>query len=141
MADLHDGIAQYLAAQGLVTYDPAGTGDVYFDVMPDQPDLAVALTVYDDGVAVDSKLPYDPRAVQVRTRSAADDRAPARVRAWAIYNALHGLGPLDLPDGTRLLSCIAKSSPASIGQDDLGRLEYSTNYGIEVYAPSDHRPA
>lgn len=142
MADLHDGLARYLAAQGLATYldGSSSGGDVYFDVMPDQPDTAVALTVY-GGASIDSKLPYDAPSVQVRTRSTAADRSTARARAWAIYRELHGLGPLDLPDGTRLLSCIAQQSPASLGQDDLGRIEYVVNYALETYSPSTHRPA
>lgn len=142
MADLHDGLARWLAGQQLVTYDPDGTGDtdVFFDLMPDSPDTAVALTVY-GGAPIDSKLPYDSPNVQVRTRSTAADRSTARARAWALYRALHGLGPIDLADGTRLLSCIAQQSPASLGQDETGRLEYVVNLALETYAPSDHRPA
>lgn len=139
MADLHDGIAQYLAGQQLVTYPGDGL-DVFFDVMPAAPDEAVALTLYGGG-ALDSLLPYDAPNLQVRTRSTAGDRSTARRRAAAIYDALHGLGPVTLADGSRLLSCIAQQTPASIGQDDLGRLEYVVNFAIELYAPSMHRPA
>jgi hypothetical protein len=136
VADLHDGIARYLADQGLVTYP----GDVFFDVAPATPDAAVTLTVY-GGAPVDSKLPYDSPSVQVRVRAPADDRAQARTRAQALYGALHGLGPITLDDGTRLLSCIAKQVPGSMGQDELGRLEYVFNCDTELYAPSAHRPA
>lgn len=141
-ADLHDGLARHLAAAGLVTYDPDGTGggDVFFDVMPDQPDTAVCLTVY-GGAPVDSRLPYDSPNVQVRTRGPAAARATARTRAWDLYAELHGLGPVGLADGTRLLSCIAAQTPASLGQDTTGRLEYVFNVALEVHAPSVHRPA
>jgi hypothetical protein len=141
VADLLDGLARYLAARGLITYDPAtGLGDVFFDVMPDSPDAAVALTATGGG-EIDSKLPYDSPSVQVRARGPATDRSVARARAWALYGELHGLGPLDLPDGTRLLSCIAAQTPTSMGQDTTGRLDYVFNVGCETYAPSVHRPA
>lgn len=136
MADLHDGIARYLAAQGLVTYP----GDVFLDLSPASPDAAVTLTVY-GGAAVDSKLPYDSPSLQVRVRAPAGDRAQARTRAQALYGALHGLGPITLPDGTRLILAVANQSPGSMGQDDLGRIEYVVNFSLELYAPSAHRPA
>lgn len=136
MADLHDGIARYLAAQSLVTYP----GDVFFDLMPAAPDAAVCLTVY-GGAPVDSLLPYDAPSLQVRVRAPADDRAQARTRAQALYSALHGLGPCDLPDGTRLILAVANQTPGSMGQDELGRIEYVFNLACETYAPSDHRPA
>lgn len=136
MADLHDGIARYLAGLGLVTYP----GDVFFDLSPASPDAAVTLTVY-GGAPVDSKLPYDSPSVQVRVRAPATDRAQARTRAQALYGALNGLGPITLPDGTRLLLAVANQSPGSMGQDDLGRIEYVFNLACETYAPSAHRPA
>jgi hypothetical protein len=140
VADLLDGLARYLDGLGLLTYDPVGAaGDTFCDVMPDAPDTAVALTAYGGG-EVDSKIPYDPPNVQVRTRGPATDRSVARTRAWALYGELHGLGPITLPDGTRLLSCIAAQTPASLGQDERGRLDYVFNLGIELYAPSVHRP-
>lgn len=136
MADLHDGIARYLADQGLVTYP----GDVFFDLSPASPDAAVTLTVY-GGAPVDSKLPYDSPSLQVRVRAPATDRAQARTRAQALYGALHGLGPITLEDGTRLILAVANQSPGSMGQDDLGRLEWVFNLACETYAPSAHRPA
>jgi hypothetical protein len=139
VADLHDGIARHLAGLDLVTY--GGTGnDVFFDLSPTSPDAAVTLTVY-GGEAVDSKLPYDSPSLQVRVRAPATDRAQARTRAQALYSALHGLGPITLPDGTRLLLAVANQSPGSMGQDELGRLEYVVNFSLELYAPSAHRPA
>jgi hypothetical protein len=144
VADLHDGIARHLAALGLVAYDPAGPGpnDVFFDVMPASPDEAVCLTVY-GGAPLDSLLPYDSPSLQVRTRGPATavGRATARARAQDLYSELHGLGPVDLPDGTRLILAVANQSPGSMGQDDLGRLDYVFNLALELYAPSVHRPA
>jgi hypothetical protein len=139
VADLHDGIARYLAGQGLVTY--GGTGnDVFFDVAPATPDAAVTLTVY-GGAPVDSLLPYDSPSVQVRVRAPADARAQARTRAQALYSALHGLGPITLPDGTRLILAVANQSPGSMGQDELGRIDYVFNLACETHTPTAHRPA
>lgn len=143
MADLHDGFARHLTALGLVAYDPTGAGDndVFFDVMPPTPDEAVCLTLY-GGAALDSLLPYDTPSLQVRTRgpATAAGRATARARARDLYDALHGLGPVDLPDGTRLILAVANQSPGSMGQDDTGRLEYVFNLSCETYAPTAHRP-
>jgi hypothetical protein len=136
VADLHDGLARYLADQGLVTYP----GDVFFDLSPASPDAAVTLTVY-GGAPVDSKLPYDAPSLQVRVRAPATDRAQARTRAQALYDALNGLGPITLEDGTRLLLAVANQSPGSMGQDELGRIEYVVNFSLETYSPSAHRPA
>lgn len=140
MADLTDGLLRYLADLGLLTYDPDGvTGDAFCDVMPPAPDEAVCLTLY-GGPTPASAMPYDNPSVQVRVRGGADPRV-ARARAWAIYRTLHGLSAVTLPDGTWLVDCTANQTPSSLGQDDTGRIEYTTNYSTEVYAPSAHRPA
>lgn len=140
MADLVDGLLTYLAARDLLTYDPEGvTGDAFSDVVPASPDELVCLTLY-GGAPVDSLLPYDTPNVQVRTRAQTDPRI-ARARAWAIYNELNGLGPCDLPDGTRLILTVANQTPQFLGQDDTGRPEYVVNFSLEVHAPSVHRPA
>lgn len=46
MADLLDGLARYLDAAGLLTYDPDGVeGDTFIETMPPAPDEAVALAL------------------------------------------------------------------------------------------------
>lgn len=138
--DWLDGIAQHLAARGLIDYAPAGPGgDAFLDMMPDAPDEAVALGAY-GGAPVDSKLPYDTPSLQVRTRAPLTDRRRARARARAIYDELNGLGNLTLPDGSWLVLCVANQTPASMGQDERGRLEYVVNFALELFAPSAHRP-
>lgn len=140
MADLIDGIARHLAARGLVTYDPTGvTGDCFAEVQPAQPDSIVTLTLY-GGAPIDSLLPYDTPSLQVRTRGGADPRV-SRTRAQGIYEELNGLGPITLPDGSYLLLAVANQTPTFMGQDDLGRTEHTTNFALEVHAPSVHRPA
>lgn len=140
MADLIDGLARHLAGLGLVTYDPTGvTGDCFAEVQPAQPDSVVTLTLY-GGAPIDSLLPYDTPSLQVRTRGDADPRT-SRTRAQAIYEALNGLGPVTLPDGSYLLLAVANQTPAFIGQDATGRCDHVCNFALEVHAPSAHRPA
>lgn len=138
-APLLDGLARHLAGLGLVTYDPDGTcGDLFLETMPQVPDEAVVLTLY-DGEQPDPRLPYDTPRLQGRVRGGADPRV-SRARCAALYDELHGLGAVTLPGGVLLLSCDAlQSGPVSMGLDDSGRHEHVTNYAIEFYAPTTHR--
>ncbi|UJV43808.1 minor capsid protein [Streptomyces sp. AMCC400023] len=139
MADLLDGLARHLHLQNLLTYDPDGTsGDTFLDDMPSGPNSAVALTSYQAGAEPDSLLPYDEPRVQVRTRDL--DPTASRTRCKAIYDELHGLGPVDLPDGTRLILCVAlQGGPTAIGKDANGRMEHVINFRAEHRTPSAHR--
>jgi dienelactone hydrolase len=140
VVDLLDGLAQHLADRGIVTYVPDGTGgDLFVETLPDQPEVAAALALY-GGPTPDSRLPYDEPSLQVRTRGGADPRVSRRL-ANAIYDELHGLGPVTLADGTYLLSCIASQTPTYMGRDELGRHEHVTNYALERHNPTAHRPA
>ncbi|MGK5531535.1 minor capsid protein [Streptomyces sp. URMC 129] len=139
MADLLDGLARYLHSLGLVTYDTTGTtGDLFIGTMPPEPDAAVALTRY-GGERPDPRLPYDEPRVQVRVRGGPDPRV-SEARAYAIYDALHGLSSVTLPDGTYLVTCEALQTPAAMGRDESGRHEHVTNYELTVLAPTTHRP-
>lgn len=139
MADLLDGLARHLALQNLLTYDPEGTGgDTFLDDMPSEPNTAVAITSYQAGAEPDSLLPYDEPRIQVRTRDL--DPTASRTRCKAIYDELHGLGPIDLPDGTRLILCVAlQGGPTAIGKDQNGRMEHVINFRAEHRTPSAHR--
>ncbi|MFI1191541.1 minor capsid protein [Streptomyces californicus] len=140
MADLDplDGVAQLLAARGLVTYDPDGTtGDLFIETMPPAPDAAVALWLY-DGEAPDTLNAYDRPRLQVRVRGGPDPRVSRR-RCRAIYSALHGLAGVELPDGTWLVLAAARATPAPMGPDSSGRHEHVVNFDLDVSAPTDHR--
>ncbi|HEY6116475.1 MAG TPA: minor capsid protein [Candidatus Dormibacteraeota bacterium] len=140
MADLLDGLARHLQAQGLVTYEPASaSGDLFLESMPPTPDEAVTLTIYDDGRESDSKLGYDEPYVQVRVRGTKDPRV-SRQRCTAIRDELHGLGEMTLPDGTELILSVAlQNAPASIGIDQLGRHEHVANFRMEIRSVTTHR--
>ncbi|WP_432026833.1 minor capsid protein [Streptomyces sp. 1222.5] len=133
-----DGVAQLLAARGLVTYDPEGvTGDLFVEAMPPAPDTAVALWLY-DGEAPDTRNAYDTPRLQVRVRGGPDPRVSRR-RAWAIYSALHGLAGVTLADGTWLVLAAARGTPTPMGPDSNGRHEHVVNFDLDVSAPTDHR--
>lgn len=138
--DLIDGVARHLAVLGLVTYDPSGaTGNVFADTMPPEPDVAVALTVYDDRSEPDSSLPYDEPRMQVRVRGTTDPRV-SRALCARIRSELHGLGPVTLPNGTRLVLSVAlQGAPASMGQDETRRHEHVANFRMEIHSPTAHR--
>lgn len=141
MADaLLDGIARYLAAQSLLTYDTEGTsGDTFLDDMPSQPDQAVSLAIYEAGPEPDSLLGYDEPRLQVRVRGT-QNATLSRNRCADIYSALHGLGPVTLPDGTLLILCVAlQSGPAGLGKDENGRHEHVCNFRLERRNPTAHR--
>lgn len=140
MADLLDGLARHLQDEGLVTYRPSSVGgDLFLEALPDKPDEAVALTVYDDGKESDSKLGYDEPYVQVRVRGTRDPRV-SRQRCAAIRAELHGLGEVTLPDGTDLILSVAlQNAPASIGTDANGRHEHVANFRMEIRAVTKHR--
>lgn len=139
MADLLDGLARHLQTRSLLAYDPEGvTGDTFIDTMPPTPDEAVTLTGYGGGES-DSLNPYDEPRVQVRVRGTADPRV-SRQRCEAIRSELHGLGPVTLPDGTRLILCVAmQAAPQSMGRDEAGRHEHVVNVRAEIRQATAHR--
>lgn len=138
-----EGIAAYLAtivyAAGpggkLLKFDATGvTGDTFSDHMPSSPDDAVYITTH-GGPEASDKLGYDEPNLQLIVRGVVSDPRAARARAQAIYNTLHGLGPVTLSDGTRLISCVgAQSGPVPIGADEPGRYEFSLNFRTEIRA-------
>lgn len=139
--DLLDGLARYLAERGLVAYDPTGaSGDCFVELMPSAPAEAVALTIYDDRAEPDSLLAYDEPRVQVRVRGGTDPRVSRR-RCQAIRSALHGLGPVVLPDSTELILAVCiQGAAASLGADENGWHEHVCNFRMEVHSPTVHRP-
>ena len=138
MADLAEGIAEYLQAAGLLVYDPDGvTGDTFIDTMPPQPDAAVALTLYGAGEP-DATQDDDEVSLQVRCRGTSDPR-PSKQRSAAIYSQLHGLSQTVLPDGTYLILCIAQQTTSALGMDANGRHEHVVNYRINYSSTTEHR--
>jgi hypothetical protein len=138
VADLLDGLAQYLHGLGLVNYRPDDVGgDCFTDHLPEAPDAAVALTGYGLGVP-DPLNADDETGLQVRARGGPDPRV-SRQRCQAIYSALHGLAEVMLPDGTWLILCTAIQTPTSLGVDATGRHEHVINFRLNVGNPTTYR--
>ncbi|GAA3122240.1 minor capsid protein [Streptomyces rectiviolaceus] len=86
----------------------------------------------------DSRDGYDVRSLQVRVRGTAARGLPPPRRGPV--GVLHGLGGLELPDGTWLVLAVAQQTPAPIGTDASGRHEHTVNVRLGVANPTPHRP-
>lgn len=139
------GVMEYLAALDLVewrenqTYtDAAGQACGFLGSVPDQPDRLLTLTPYT--IADDARDTMSLVGLQARTRWAGSNwRAVANYSA-AIFDALHGLGPVTLATGIRLSQCLRQSS-ATLGQEAVGakRWSWSDNYYVDLDRPGAHR--
>jgi hypothetical protein len=129
---LLDGLARHLHNLGLVTFDDTGTsGDTFIETMPQTPDQAVGLFGY-GGPEMPAHQPYDMPSVQIRVRGTADPRV-SRDRLQSIYEQLHGLHHVTLPDGTYLVDCVGiQSSPQALGVDGNNRHSHVINFRCEV---------
>lgn len=143
--DLLDGLARWTALLGHGVYrtDTAyAAGEVAIvlgDVVP-QPDELLALRVY-AGAEPDSRLPYSEPSVQWRVRGTGDELR-SRTRALALWDDLHGAGPVELPGGVFVMSVIClQGDPVPLGRDDGGRHEHVVNTRIEYVRESTHRVA
>lgn len=124
-------IAQLLDSWGLVDYRPTSLGgDCFVDSLPETPDEVVA--VFTSGGAQPGPVVEQPR-FQVRVRGSRDgDPVPAYERVAAIGERLHGFRGA-LPGGLFLLSCWrVNADPLPMGADDHGRIEFSTNFVVEM---------
>lgn len=134
MADPVDGIARYLAALDLITYDPTGTtGDTFVGTMPAMPEQAVSLTLYGPSTP-EARDDAETVRLQIRVRGTNDPRVSEQ-RCLALRDALHGLAGIELPDGTWLVLATAPR-PSPMGVDGNGRHEHVTNAALDIAAPT-----
>lgn len=138
---LPEGLALLLAARGHGVYRlgaPYVAGEVAIvlgDVIP-TPDALVCIRAYASGPEPDSKLPFDEPYLQLRIRGTFDEAA-TRARAQALYDDVHGLGPLTLPDGAIVMSIIAvQTGPIPLGRDEAGRHELTVNLRVDHRNPA-----
>lgn len=136
-----DGLAQHLATipalelawSPAAAYPPTTVG-IVLEHVPPSPDQVVVLTGY-EGAEADSLLAYDTPRLQVRVRGTADPTV-SRALCQQLYDHLHGLGPVALPDGTWLQLVVGRGSgPAYMGQDDAGRHEHTANFNVDIHNP------
>ena len=143
---LLDNLARWLHLVELGTYDTTGAAQttawsVFPDDMPDAPDRCIGLFQYPGEPSPDSAQPWEDHRVQIRVRGTVDPTI-SRVRCQAIYDRLHGLGPLELPAGLWLqLATPVHAGVIGIGRDPAGRHEHTANFELSIVAPTDLRPA
>lgn len=141
------GLAEHLAAAGIVRWQPEGAyaaeglPPVFLRALGDAPDVAVALSPYGDPELEDPGLSDVVQAVQIRTRG---DRDPVTVDDLAdqIWDELHGAEMLRLGTAPNVVATtlIRRRSTAALGIDAAGRYERVDNYYIQASRPNAHRP-
>lgn len=138
---LAQGVAQYLAAQGVGTWSPTAayptgvTGLVVGD-LPQAPVNVIALATY--GVDDDPSLSDSVIGLQVIARADGIDPRPTGDITDAVFNVLHGATNLTLPTGVQVVECLRKSM-APLGRDTNGRLREASNFYATVHQPSSNR--
>lgn len=133
---LLDGLARHTAAEGIGVWKDTGAylaaevGHV-IETVPQAPSQVIVWTQY-AGAESEANSPVDYPSVQVRVRGTADPRV-SRARAQDIYDLLHGLAHVALPDGTWLENLIgAQSGPIPLGVDGNDRHEHTVNFRAEI---------
>lgn len=132
--------AALLDELGLGDYRPDTIGgDVFLHGLPREPDSAVVVTTVAGPVA-DGRNGYNEPMVLYRVRGAPGDGVGPERRAWALFDALHGIGKRRLPGGTRLERCFgSQAGPVALGPDEQGRHEWSVTLSTELRRPTLHR--
>lgn len=146
MTALLPALARYLAAHGHGVYSdttPYGPDDIAIelDEMPASPDRCVVLALEGNGGgSSNSNEPYDTARIRVRVRGG-PDYLDAATRAQAVYDALQGLGTVDLPGGVTLANAVCmQGSPVRAGTDGNGRREQIIDVACEWLNPTALRP-
>lgn len=125
--DLLNGLGALLAAEGVGVWRPddvieANEVGLFRGVMPDEPDVAVALNDYP---VVDDDTTNAVTGVQFRMRAGRDPNVIAAL-ADTVFNLLHHRRQYRVGDLYIALSW--RQSQAWIGQDPQGRMELTSNY-------------
>lgn len=133
-------LAQHVEDQTTLIFTPGSgeTQDLYAGPrLPGAPDRSTALLETSPGRPDPDLAGKYEYLVQVHSRAAT--YMTARSDAWEVFDALHGKGNagVTLPSvsgGPQYLtgSIVALATPQSIGQDDNGLYQFSTNYRVMV---------
>jgi hypothetical protein len=145
---LGDEICEYLQSQSIgLNFNGAGTINCFSSLLPDQPDLAVAV-IERGGLAPVSWLTgpgtrsttfvppvneslLDQPVVQIFTRSGMTGFTPGYTLAQDVFGVLHGTVEQTLnPGGTLFHLISAMQSPMYLGRDEKERHRWSQNYHI-----------
>ncbi|NUS82963.1 MAG: hypothetical protein HOY75_09455 [Streptomyces sp.] len=136
-ADLLQGVAELLAAEGVGTYSPtaplpAGTTGIVLGRVPDGPDRVLGLTPYP---VADDDSADAVTGIQVRMRAGTNIVDLVQL-ANNVFTALHNRLSWDAR-GVRV-EISWRNSQAWIGQDAQGRMELTGNYYFRTVRPGAH---
>lgn len=135
------GLAEHLAAAGIGVWRPDGppyTADeigIVTRAIPTSPDRIITLAPYAVGTALPGMADHT-QGVQVRCRGTQDPRVVEDI-ADAVFDRLDGVTRLTL--GGIPVVQIYRQSYTSLGQDQNGRWESSSNYYVEAMRPTSNR--
>lgn len=140
MSDLAKGLAEYLPANGIGLWKPAGLyldGElgIYKRVLPTNPD-AIVLSEYAVSDA-GGTLTDSVRGMQIRIRRKGRHPDLTEQTGKDIFNLLHGAEGLVL-DGQKVVQ-ILRQSMTYLGQDSNGNHEETHNYYLNVNIPTANR--
>lgn len=110
--------------------DPA----IVFDVLPQKPDQAIALTLYpvQDDATTDSVV-----GLQCRIRGTPGNRTTDKDILDSLFDTLHDLQNITL-DGIPIVR-VWHQSGASLGPDSNNRIEHTANYYLQLTREATHR--
>lgn len=125
-------VAQYLSSLGLGT---VGT-NIFVDFLPD---VDNAIAVYSTGgFQSNAKLSIDFPTIQIYVRNTSVQNAYDAIAS--VYDKLHGLNNVTLPQGTHIANCVGlQSAPNNIGLDDKQRQRYTINFRFTIANKTTHR--
>lgn len=140
--DLLTGLAAYLAAGSVGTWQPSGAyptdadAPIFIGDMPATPHRLIVLTAYP--VSDDPSLSDSTVGVQVRTRGAKGSQSSVDDLDDAVFDRLHGIHGLDLSTGLHIAQ-MHRQSGAPMGIDGNRRHGRVSNFYALVHRPSPHR--
>lgn len=129
--DLVVGLAQHLAALNLARYNEtgvypdAGLPAAFFGALPDKPDAAVLINVYNDDRERDDTSP--DLYVQFRFRTPGRNPHATQALGDSVFEALHDRSTFTLPNGVRVLLC-RRHITGPIAPDQNGRYTRPDSY-------------
>lgn len=111
--------------------------NLFGGLMPQQPDVALALTEYDPGggalmqtMSRSTPVIVTPR-IQMQVRGAAGDYASVETAAMSVWTILCGVRELSLPPSNkRYASLLPISVPVLMNRDDLERATFVANFEV-----------
>lgn len=143
LTDLQNGLAEYVAAAGIASWDPVNPYPlddagwvIVRDQVPDEPDRAIAVSVRIADANV-TGLSDVLVAAQFVIRGDSDPTSP-NLPTGALFALLHGAERLTF--GTVYVPLIWHQSGAPLGLDSNDRWSRSENYLIRTSRPSAWRP-